>query len=111
MLFIGDESKLRRHGEVSDRYVDCFVYFSEEGELIKDIELFVHFGDHSWTHLHQLPKWEIFKLALFLFAKAVGGELQLLLEHCDWLLGFVEQLLNILLNLTAILILKITNIL
>lgn len=56
MLFIGDESKLRRHGEVSNRYVDCFVYFSEEGELIKDIELLMHLGDHSWTDLHQLSK-------------------------------------------------------
>ena len=56
MLFIGDESKLGRHREVSNRYVYCFVYFSEEGELIKDIELLVHLGDHSWTHLHQLSK-------------------------------------------------------
>ncbi len=55
MLFIGDESKLGRHCEVSNRYVYCFVYFSEEGELIKDIELLVHLGDHSWAHLHQLP--------------------------------------------------------
>ena len=55
MLFIGNQSQLCRHREVSDRYINCFVDLSEEGELIEDIELLVHLGDHCWTHLHQLP--------------------------------------------------------
>jgi len=96
---------------VRNGYINCLIDFSEQGELIEDMELLMHLADHTWTHLHQLPQRKVLKFSLLLLAETIGRELQLLLEDSNRFLRLVQQFLNILLHLTAILILEITNVL
>ncbi len=111
VFFVCDQPQLGCHCEMRNWYINCLVDFPEEGELIKDIELLMHFRYRCRAHLHQLPKGEILELFLLLFTEAVWGKLQFLLEYGDRFLRFVEQFLNIFLNLTATLVFEITNVL